>query len=254
MTAAPNTIAPLAVSDLRAGYGRGDVLKGIDLDLRPGEVFGLVGLNGTGKTTLIRTLLDLNPATAGSARLFDRPHTDPMARARLLYLPERYQPSPHLTGWEHLRLSRRWSGAALDKAAARTMAEALAFDPAALDRRVATYSKGMGQKLGLIAALVAQEPLLILDEPMSGLDPRARVRLKTALVAAARDGGRTVFFSSHVLADVEQICDRIGVLHLGRLLFVGPPEAFVDAWGGGDLESAFLACIDHAEAPRPDAG
>lgn len=244
------TDAPLDITDLRAGYGRGDVLKGVSLALRPGEVFGLVGLNGTGKTTLIRTILDLNPVTAGSVRLFGRRHDEPAARRALLYLPERYQPSPQLTGWEHLRLSRQWSGARLDHAAARAMAEALAFDPDALDRRVRTYSKGMGQKLGLIAALLAAEPLLILDEPMSGLDPRARVRLKDR-IRAARDEGRTVFFSSHILADIEEICDRIGVLHQGRLLFAGAPADFVAAHGGVPLERAFLAAIDAADAATP---
>lgn len=243
--------APLEIIDLRAGYGRGDVLRGVSLAMRPGEVFGLVGLNGTGKTTLIRTALDLTPATAGTIRIFGKLHGDPAARAGLLYLPEKYQPSPQLTGLEHLRLSRRWSGASLDVTAARAMAEALAFDPDALGRRVRTYSKGMGQKLGLVAALLANEPLLILDEPMSGLDPRSRVRLKDQLTAA-RDRGRSIFFSSHILADIEEICDRIGVLHQGRLLHIGPPEDFVRAWGGETLERAFLAAIDSAEQAAAD--
>lgn len=239
--------APLDITDLRAGYGRGDVLRGLSLRLEPGEVFGLIGLNGTGKTTLIRTLLGLTPASAGTIRLFGRPHDRPASRQGVLYLPEKYQPSPQLTGWEHLRLSRQWSNASLDRDAARRMADALAFDPAALDRRVRTYSKGMGQKLGLIAALLADEPLLILDEPMSGLDPRARVRLKDQLVAAQRTG-RSVFLSSHVLSDLEQVCDRIGVMHHGRLLYVGPPAPFIADWGNDGLERAFLACLDAADA------
>jgi ABC-2 type transport system ATP-binding protein len=242
------TVPPLVIDGLRAAFGRREVLRGITLAMRPGEVFGLVGLNGAGKTTLIRTLLDLNPGTAGTIRLFGASHREPAARTNLLYLPEKYQPSPHLTGWEHLRLSRRWSGAALDRPAAVAMAKALAFDPPALDRRVRTYSKGMGQKLGLMAALLGTEPLLILDEPMSGLDPRARVRLKDQ-IAATRNGGRSIFLSSHILADMEEICDRIGILHDGRLLHVGPPAEVVATWGGGTLERAFLAAIDAAEPP-----
>jgi len=127
------------------------------------------------------------------------------------------------------------------------LAAALAFDPAALDRRVRTYSKGMAQKLGLISALSAGLPLLVLDEPMSGLDPLSRVRFKDRLLAWRRAApGRSVFFSSHVLADVEEICDRIGVIHDGRLLFHGPPTAFVGAHGGRGLERAFLAAVEAA--------
>jgi len=237
-------IAPVAVRGLRVARGGRQILSGVDLTVAPGEVLGLVGLNGAGKTTLIRALLDLGPAE-GDIRLFGRPHTEPAARTGLVYLPEKYQPSPHLTGWEHLRLNQHWLGRRLDRARCEDLARRLAFDPAALGRRVRTYSKGMGQKLGLISALAGDTPLLVLDEPMSGLDPRARVRLKDLLLAA-REGGRSVFFSSHVLADIEEICDRIAVLHDGRLIHLGTPGAFIAAQGGGTLERAFLTAIGDA--------
>lgn len=240
-------VLPLEVGDLRAGYGRREVLSGVGFAVQPGEVFGLIGLNGAGKTTLIRSILGLTPAT-GTFSLFGRPNADPAARRGLFYLPEKYLPAAQLSGWEHLELAQAWIGGRLDRDAALTLAEGLALDPAALDRRVRTYSKGMGQKLGLVAALKSRLPLLILDEPMSGLDPRARVRLKDHLIAyRGGEGGNSVFFSSHVLADVEEICDRIGVLHGGRLLYCGPPAAFVAGHGGGTLERAFLAAIDTAD-------
>lgn len=238
---------PLEVHDLRAGYGRREVLSGVGFAIQPGEVFGLIGLNGAGKTTLIRSILGLTPAT-GTFSLFGRPNGEPAARRGLFYLPEKYQPAAQLSGWEHLELAQAWIGGSLDRDAARALAGGLALDPAALDRRVRTYSKGMGQKLGLVAALKSRLPLLILDEPMSGLDPRARVRLKDHLIAyRGEEGGNSVFFSSHVLADVEEICDRIGVLHGGRLLYCGPPADFVTGHGGGTLERAFLAAIDAAD-------
>ncbi|KJS37388.1 MAG: hypothetical protein VR70_12570 [Rhodospirillaceae bacterium BRH_c57] len=238
---------PLEVHDLRAGYGRREVLSGVGFAVQPGEVFGLIGLNGAGKTTLIRSILGLTPAT-GTFSLFGRPNGEPAARRGLFYLPEKYQPAAQLSGWEHLELAQAWIGGSLDRDAARALAGGLALDPAALDRRVRTYSKGMGQKLGLVAALKSRLPLLILDEPMSGLDPRARVRLKDHLIAyRGEEGGNSVFFSSHVLADVEEICDRIGVLHGGRLLYCGPPADFVAGHGGGTLERAFLAAIDAAD-------
>lgn len=244
---------PLVIDDVRAGYGARQVLHGVGFTVEPGEVFGLIGLNGVGKTTLIRGILGLTPAR-GTLSLFGRPNADPAARRGLFYLPEKYLPAAQLTGWEHLEIAQGWLDGPLDRAAARTLAEGLALEPAALDRRVRTYSKGMGQKLGLVAALLSGLPLLILDEPMSGLDPRARVRLKDHLreytgggETAGTAGGRSVFFSSHVLADVEEICDRIGVLHDGRLLYCGPPGAFIAGHGGVGLERAFLAAIDAAD-------
>lgn len=236
---------PLVVADVRAGYGGREVLRGVGFSVQPGEVFGLIGLNGVGKTTLIRSILGLTPAE-GRLSLFGRPNGEPAARRGLFYLPEKYLPAAQLTGWEHLEIAQGWLDGPLERDRARDLAEGLALDPAALDRRVRTYSKGMGQKLGLVAALLSRLPLLILDEPMSGLDPRARVRLKDHLMAY-RTEGRSVFFSSHVLADVEEICDRIGVLHGGRLLYCGDPVAFVQSHGGGTLERAFLSAIDAAD-------
>lgn len=236
---------PLTVKDVCAGYGARQVLHGVSFAVQPGEVFGLIGLNGVGKTTLIRGILGLTPAQ-GTLSLFGRPNGEPAARRGLFYLPEKYLPAAQLTGWEHLDIAQAWLDGPLDRDAARALADGLALEPAALDRRVRTYSKGMGQKLGLVAALLSGLPLLILDEPMSGLDPRARVRLKDHLKDYKRDG-RSVFFSSHVLADVEEICDRIGVLHNGRLLYCGPPGAFVADHGGTGLERAFLAAIDAAD-------
>lgn len=237
--------APLVIEDMRAGYGARQVLHGVGFTVEPGEVFGLIGLNGVGKTTLIRGVLGLTPAQ-GRLSLFGRPTGEPAARRGLFYLPEKYLPAAQLTGWEHLEIAQGWLDGPLDRDGARALADGLALEPAALDRRVRTYSKGMGQKLGLVAALLSHLPLLILDEPMSGLDPRARVRLKDHLKSYRADS-RSVFFSSHVLADVEEICDRIGVLHDGRLLYCGPPGAFVAAHGGIGLERAFLAAIDAAD-------
>src|ERR1019366_2529923 len=118
----------------------------------------------------------------------------------------------------YLDLSLSYYGRRLDRAQARHMAALLDLDPEVLGQRVGTYSKGMGQKLGLLGAFLINAPLLILDEPMSGLDPRARIRLKEAMLSARKEG-RTVFFSSHILSDIDEICDRIGVIHEGRQLF-----------------------------------
>lgn len=241
--------APLDVRDVSAAYGKKQVLDAISFDVRPGEVFGLVGLNGAGKTTLIRSILNLRTA-AGAIALFGEPSTEARARRNLIYLPERFHPPMQLKGFEYLSIVLDYFGQRLDKDAARREAVALDLDPAALERRVRTYSKGMGQKLGLAGSFLVEAPLMILDEPMSGLDPVARVKLKDRLLAA-RDAGRAIFFSSHILSDIEEICGRIGILHGGHIIFLGTPQDFIRKSGAASLERAFLAAI---EAPAPPAG
>ncbi|HVI51403.1 MAG TPA: ABC transporter ATP-binding protein [Candidatus Sulfotelmatobacter sp.] len=233
--------SPIRVEGLQASYGAHTVFDGLSLDVRGGEIFGLIGLNGAGKTTLIRSMLGLHRA-GGAVSLFGLPSSQVAARRNLVYLPEHYLPSPLLKGWEVLSLTLSPYGLALDRAKAAALCQGLDFDPALLDRLGRGYSKGMGQKLGLAAALLTERPLLILDEPMSGLDPRARIHLKDRL-NDNRAAGRTVFFSSHILADVEELCDRIGVLHDGRLVYEGSPGELIARTGTGNLERAFLAVI-----------
>jgi ABC-2 type transport system ATP-binding protein len=236
---------PLAVHQVSAAYGKKQVLDRISFDVRPGEVFGLVGLNGAGKTTLIRSILNLRNAD-GEIILFGEPSTRAEARRNLIYLPERFHPPMQLKGFEYLSIVLDYFGQRLDKDAARREAAALDLDTAALDRRVRTYSKGMGQKLGLGGSFLVDAPLMILDEPMSGLDPVARVKLKDRLLAA-RNAGRAIFFSSHILSDIEEICDRIGILHGGHIIFLGTPRDFIAKMGAPSLERAFLAAIEKTD-------
>lgn len=246
-TPAPGS-APLSLTGVDKAYGTKQIFSNVSFDLVPGEVFGLVGLNGVGKTSMIRALLGLGKAE-GEITLFGEPCTRSQARRNLVYLPEKFMPSVMLKGWEHLSLHLEYFGQKLDRDKAVDLARQLDLDPDALGRAVRTYSKGMGQKLGLVAALLTDVPLMVLDEPMSGLDPRARVRLKDSLMQA-RDAGRTVFFSSHILADVEEICDRIGILHAGRLAYLGTPADFVRESAAPSLERAFLTLLDRVEAEQ----
>ena len=218
------------------------MLDGLDLEVGAGEFYALVGVNGAGKTTCIKSLLDFCAVDGGEIRLFGEPHTAPRARARLAYLPERFLPPYYLSGRDFLdymgRLYGRRPGA--DERTA-TLA-ALDLDPEALPRPVRQYSKGMAQKLGLAACLMSGRDLFVLDEPMSGLDPKARLLVKRRLVRL-REEGRTVFFSTHMLADVEDLCDRMGVLHAGRLRFDGRPAECRERYGVESLEEAYLRCI-----------
>ncbi len=237
------TSAPLSIRNVRKAYGTHQVLKDISFDLVEGEIFGLVGLNGVGKTTLIKTMLDLSSLDAGEIRMFGELSTRVAARQRISYLPEKFSPSRYLKGREHLKLALSYYRKPLDLNAAQMLATALDLDPVVLERKVGSYSKGMGQKLGLIGAFMIDQPLMILDEPMSGLDPRARVKLKEVMLAEKRKG-KTLFFSSHILSDIDEICDRIGIIHDSKLVYLGSASAFKPTFGEDSLERAFLKAIE----------
>ena len=224
-------------------FGARTVLADVSLDVARGEAVGLVGVNGAGKTTLIRGLLDLSRIDGGRITVAGHAHTATAARAQLAYLAERFNPPWFATGFELLRHLSALHGVAFDAGAARAEAAALDLDLAALTRPAREYSKGMAQKLGLIAAILPGCPLLVLDEPMSGLDPKARALVKRRLLAL-REIGTTLFFSTHLLPDVEALCDRIAVLHAGRIVWQGAPDAMLTHYRAGDLETAFLTAID----------
>lgn len=234
--------APLTIDAISKSYGSHAVLDQLSLTLNPGEIFGLVGLNGIGKTTLIKIILDLSKADSGQACIFGEPGTTVKAREKISYLPEKFSPSRYLKGMEHLKLALSYYGQKLDQDLARQMAVDLDLDPAALDRKVGSYSKGMGQKLGLIGAFMVDQPFMILDEPMSGLDPRARIKLKDVMLRA-KGQGKTLFFSSHILSDIDEICDRIGIIHDRKLVYLGTAKEFKPTFGEQSLERAFLKAI-----------
>ncbi|NHZ94825.1 ABC transporter ATP-binding protein [Massilia sp. CCM 8734] len=224
-------------------YAGTPVLEGIDLDIAPGECVGLVGVNGAGKTSLLKCLFDFVRVDSGSIDIFGRSHREPGARGALAFLPERFMPPYYLSGAEFLAYMAKLHGNRYDSAEARAMLDALELDHAALAMPARKQSKGMTQKLGLAACFLANKQAYVLDEPMSGLDPKARARLKERL-QHARSQGATVFFSSHALADIEELCDRMAILHGGRLRFIGTPAACRAAYHAATLEQAFLACVN----------
>jgi len=223
-------------------YAGAPALCEFSLDVRRGEFFGLVGVNGAGKTTLIKCLLDFCDADTGVIEIFSVPHRATAARARLAYLPERFNPPFYLTGRDFLRYMLKLYRAPYDEGEVGRVFGALDLELSALDRPARTYSKGMTQKLGLAACLLSGKELYVLDEPTGGLDPKARALLKGRLAALKR-AGRTVFFTSHALADVAELCDRMAVLHAGQLRFAGTPQELAGRYGAPDLERAFLTCI-----------
>lgn len=246
--------AAVRIEALRKRYGRHLVLDGVDCAVAPGEAFGLVGANGAGKTTLIKCLLDLTAYHSGDAEIFGLAARLPESRRRLAYVPERFVPPYYLRCREFLEMLVRTSGLRYEAARARAMLAELELEAQVLERPVRQLSKGMTQKLGLAACFLLERDLYVLDEPMSGLDPAARVAVKSVLQRLAGEG-RTLLFTSHVLADVEELCSSIAVLHRARLRFHGAPRALCERYGEAGLERAFMKCIrDEHSDPRRVAG
>ena len=235
-------IEAVRIASLVKRYGPVCALSNVSLEVAAGEAFGLVGANGAGKTTLIRCMLDLAAGDAGSVAIFGVPARRPQARRRLAYVPERFVPPHYLRGGEFMSSLAQLAGSRYDAARARALLAELELDAAVLERPVRQLSKGMTQKLGLAAALLLERDLYVLDEPMSGLDPAARVAVKSALRRLAAEG-RTLFFTSHVLADVEELCSSLAVLEQGSLRFRGAPAELCRRYGEPRLEQAFMRCI-----------
>ncbi len=205
-------------------------LRGLDLAVRRGEIHGLVGPNGAGKSTAFKILLGLLRPTGGSGRLLGRPLGDREARRRLGFLPELPSYYPHLTVGELLSLARALSGVFPDVPADMRLLEELGLGALA-GRPVRRLSKGQLQRVGLAQAMVHEPELLVLDEPMSGLDPVGRALVKDRL-RSERERGRTVLFSSHVLADVEALADTVSLVAGGRRLEEGRPSELLAAAAG----------------------
>jgi len=222
----------IRTSGLTKRYGA-DVLAVDDLDLevRVGEVFGFLGPNGAGKSTTIDVVMDYVRPTAGSATVlgFDAQADTREIHERVGILPDGYGLYDRLSGRKHLTYAIDLKGADDDPG---ELLARVGLDAAAADRAVGGYSKGMTQRLALALALVGEPDLLILDEPSSGLDPNG-VRLVREIVRDQADRGKTVFFSSHILSQVEAVCDRVAILNEGRLVAVDTIDGLRDTLGTG---------------------
>ena len=206
-------------SGLRKRYGRQQAVQDVSLEVGRGEVVGLLGPNGAGKTSVIKMLLGLVRPDAGEVLLLGRPAADPAARARVGYLPELFRYQPWLSAAEVLTLHVRLSGIDVP---AREQRDCLALVGLAerVGDRVGGFSKGMQQRLGLAVALVAGPELVVLDEPTSALDPLGRVDVRD-IVLGLRERGVAVLLNSHLIGEVERVCDRVVILDRGRVAASG---------------------------------
>jgi ABC-2 type transport system ATP-binding protein len=200
---------------------RVEAVRGVSFDVRRGEIFGFLGPNGAGKTTTIKMLVGLTAPTAGTMEILGVPAPSPDVMGRVGFLPENPYVYPYLSPREFVSMCGRLCGLSGGKLHDRVVSVMERVGMAyAIDRAVRTLSKGMLQRVGLAAALVHDPELLVLDEPMSGLDPVGRKEVRD-LIVEERQRGRTVFFSSHILTDVEMLCDRVCILRKGQVVVAG---------------------------------
>ena len=223
-------------------------LHGLDLEVGTGEVFGFLGPNGAGKTTTMNVLLGFVPPTSGAAYLFGIDVREPIARQRIGYLPELTYYYKFLNAEELLGFYAKIFG--LPRAvSSRRIPELLKLVELehAGKRPIKSYSKGMQQRVGLAQALINNPDLLILDEPTSGLDPLGRMKVRE-IIQRLKNEGKTVFFSSHELGEVESVCDRVAIIHEGGLKAVGRVADITGSFP--NLEKAFLSIVGY---PMPSA-
>jgi ABC-2 type transport system ATP-binding protein len=234
------SLLPLEVRRLCCEIDERAVLDDVSFVLEAGEILGLVGEPGAGKSALIRTILAQLSSTTGDASIFGRPHGKSAGRDNVGYLPERFRPPGHLSGHDFVGMSRSFHGHGASRAQAELLAGDLGLDPSLLRRPIRTFSKAAIQKLGVLTILLTGRPLLMLDQPMSGLDPAARSQVKAQLRLYAQKGG-AVLASSRIMPDHEGLCDRVVMLHHGRLIYQGAIGDLCKDTGTPTLESAFLA-------------
>jgi ABC-2 type transport system ATP-binding protein len=233
---------PIETQGLTKRFGSLAALEDLTITVEAGEVYGFLGPNGAGKTTTIRAVLGLAKPSAGSVRVFgfDAWAEREKAHRRLSFVPGEFAPWPTLRGGEMLDLLGRVHGG-YDPARRDEMCERFDFDPTKKGRE---YSKGNRQKIALISAFTVEADLLVLDEPTSGLDPLMEIEFRSC-VKEARAKGQTVFLSSHILSEVEAVCDRVAILRKGRLVEVGSLEDL------RELNTQEVE-IEFAGAPLPD--
>jgi len=245
--AAPIMEPIIRIENLRVEYGgaaRKLAVNGLNLTVQPGEVFGFLGPNGAGKTTTMNVLLGFVNATGGTACLFGVNVRDPIARQRIGYLPELTYYYKFLSAEELLRFYARIFGIARHEADHRIeqVLKLVELD-SARQRLIKTYSKGMQQRVGLAQALINNPDLLILDEPTSGLDPIGRMKVRE-IIQRLKDEGKTVFFSSNELGEVETVCDRVAILNQGELKVEGRVSELIERYQC-NLEQVFLKVIGY---------
>lgn len=226
----------ISFKNIKKQFGKTPVLKGVDFDIKQGEIFGLLGVNGAGKTTLIRALLGLIRINDGIIQYKDRPRESRDVHENFGFLPENFLPPQNLKAIEFLKILK--SGINNKTQDINALIE-LAGLQEHRNKYIKAYSRGMIQRLGLACALLKDPEVIILDEPTLGLDPLGQRQVLELLFNLNKEG-KTIFFSSHILSQIEKVCTRIGILHDGIIKYVGKVEEIINKHKVSYLEDAFL--------------
>lgn len=229
----------IEVRGVRKSYAGIAAVKDVSFTIKAGTVFGFLGPNGAGKTTTMKMMVGISRPDAGSILIAGTDSADREARNHIGYMPEAPYFYDRLTGLEFMEFCASLFSRPGTKSEYGRILESMGLADAQ-HRAIATYSKGMKQRLGFAQALVNHPQYLFLDEPLDGLDPLGRREMKRTILRLKTEG-TTIFFNSHILSDTEEICDDIGVLHEGSLLYVGPVRQFCD---GMPLEERFVKTIE----------
>lgn len=230
----------LEVKNVTKYLSKKKILKDISFSVKAGEIYGFLGPNGAGKTTTMKTIMGLIEAESGSISVFWKKGLTKESKEKIGFMPENTYLYKYLTGREFLKFNGKFfglSGKALDTAVEEVLAKVGMWE--AWDKYLHTYSKGMLQRVWLAQSIINKPKLLFLDEPMSGLDPIGRKMVKDLLVSLRKEG-TTVFFNTHILADVESICDRISIIHEGTIIIEGKKVSDIN----GSLEDFFIEKIE----------
>ncbi|AZL15296.1 ABC transporter ATP-binding protein [Rickettsiales endosymbiont of Stachyamoeba lipophora] len=234
-----------SISNLTKRFNnQSEVLNNLNLTIASGKITCLVGLNGIGKTTIIKILLGLIQNYNGSVQLDHKDVKNYRLRYTIFHLPEKFNPPYNFTGREFIKISLNFYHIPINEEILHNYCQQINFNYEQLDKRISTYSKGMVQKIGVLAMLSSPTTTWILDEPMSGLDPTARYEVKQIL-KSNNALGKTIIFTSHLLADVEEMADNIIILHNGTICFNNNLEELFTQYNTNNIEEAYLKAINY---------
>lgn len=230
----------ITLKNISKTYSRETVVNGVSLAVREGIVFGFMGQNGSGKTTTMKMIVGITQPTSGTIEIDGKPLGDMSVHEKIGYMPEAPYFYDRLTGLEFLRFSGELfrGGRKPDAEYCALLKKVGIYD--ARNKAIGAYSKGMKQRLGFAQALVNDPKYVFLDEPLDGLDPIGRREIKE-IIKSLKAGGKTVFFNSHILYDTEELCDEIGIIDKGNLLYQGPVKEFTC---GRPLEEKFISLVE----------
>ncbi len=236
----------IVINKINFSYSGDTVLRNLSFSLNAGQYFALAGLNGAGKSTLFRLIVDLlRTSSKNDIKILNQSSWDVSSREKLIYLPEKFRIDLNVSPLDYLNLIASVYKQKLNKSKVNYLFDRLELAQTIKNKPVSGLSKGMMQKVGLISCLSVDVPLLLLDEPLSGLDPKARYQIKELLLEEKK-GGKTLLYSTHMLADVEELCDSFGILHRGNFQFIGTPKNCMDKFEAETLEVAYMKCINQS--------